>query len=426
MLLTPQHFQQESARLDALVAWQTLAANPYAWGVRRLELDEGLLSAGLLRVTALEAILPGGVVLSFSQDDDASAVLELDLTPWTEHMAQQELSVYLVVGRTRSLRAPGQPSMFRGVQSALVDDQVSEALAVDIPRMATNAALVAGPVPAAVHLHLRLMTLGKDNEVVRRGPALPALLEVAAGSALRQRAQALAASMRSKAVFLAQQTAVPSSRLDDRLSLLEQKSRLSSLTLALPVLEAVLRAPVLQPMALFLALCAQLGPLATLRPGAVPLLPPAYDHADPFPAFDAVLNSLGELVDEVSQEWKTRTFGYDGQSFLLEMQPEWVGQRLVVGLRGQAERESALWMAGAVIGSRTVWTQLSERRVLGASRRPIDEAPELALRASAGYTLFAIEVSDQFITPDQPLLISNGNESSQAQRPHELVLFIKG
>ena len=35
MLLSPQHFQQFSARMDTLVAWQTLAAAPFAWGVRR-------------------------------------------------------------------------------------------------------------------------------------------------------------------------------------------------------------------------------------------------------------------------------------------------------------------------------------------------------------------------------------------------------
>ena len=30
MLLAPQHFQQVSARMDALVAWHTLAVSPFA------------------------------------------------------------------------------------------------------------------------------------------------------------------------------------------------------------------------------------------------------------------------------------------------------------------------------------------------------------------------------------------------------------
>lgn len=426
MLLTPQHFQQEGARIDAQLAWQSLAAQPYGWGVRSLEIDEALLTTGLLRVRKLEAILPNGMAVSYDSATAQGPALELDLSPWSEAMAQQDLPVYVVLGNTRSLRQPGQPAMFRGVESMPVEDEVSQALAADLPRMVLNLALAAGAVPSAGYISLKLMTVHKGNEIVRRGAYMPALLEVPAASVARQRAQLLATHMRNKAVFLARQTAQPSSRLEDRLNLLEQKARLSSLILNLPQLEALLRCPVVQPLPLYLALCAQLGPLATLRPGAVPLLPPAYDHADAWPCFDAVLNALTELVAEVSQEWKTCTFGFDGQVFSLAMQPDWAGTRLVVGLRGQPEREATQWMMGAVIGSKTVWTTLSDRRVLGAARIRIDEAPELGLRASAGYTLFSIEMSDSFIVADQPLLISNANESLVAQRPQEMVLFIKG
>jgi len=426
MLLTPQHFQQEGARIDALLAWQTLAATPYGWGVRSLAVDEALLTTGILRVRQLEAILPNGMAVSYDSATAQGQRLEFDLTALGEAMAQQDLAVYLVVGNTRSLRQPGQPSMFRGIESPAVEDQVSQAMPADVPRMAVNLALAAGPAPSSAYTYLKLMTVNKGNEIVRQGAFMPALLEVPEASPVRQRAQLLATHMRNKAVFLARQTAQPSSRAEDRLNLLEQKARLSSLILNLPLLEAVLRCPVVQPLPLYLALCAQLGPLATLRPGAVPLLPPGYDHADAWPAFDAVLAALNDLVAEVSQEWKTVVFSYDGQAFSLAMQPEWVGARLVVGLRGQPDREAAQWMAGAAIGSRTVWTSLTDRRVLGAPRRAIDEAPELGLRASAGYTLFSIDVTDEFIVADQALLISNANESLQAQRPQEVVLFIKG
>lgn len=425
MLLTPQHFQQEGARIDALLAWQSMATHPYGWGIRNLVIDEALLTTGLLRVLALDAIFPNGMAVTFDVEQSQQA-LDLDLSPWSSAMEQQPLSIYLLIGKTRSLREPGQPTMFRGIESDLVEDEVSQALAADLPRMATNLSLSAGAVPSAAYIHLRLMTLHKDNEIVRRTSAMPAMLEVPADSLILQRAQLLAAHMRSKAVFLARQTAMPSSRLEDRLTMLEQKARLASLILNLPVLEALLRCSVVQPLPLYLALCAQLGPLATLRPGAVPILAPAYEHADSDAAFDAVLSALADLVDEVSQEWKTCTFSFDGQAFVLAMQPQWVGARLVVGLRGHPERELTQWMAGAVIGSKTIWTSLSDRRVLGAPRSRIDDAPELGLRSSSGYTLFSVEVSDSFIVADQAILISNANESVLAQRPHEVVLFIKG
>jgi type VI secretion system protein ImpJ len=425
MLLSPQHFQQESARTDQLLAWQHLASNPLAWGVRRLLIDENLLVNGLVRVLHIEAVMPDGTTVTWSAENAAGLDLSLDLADHAEALELGELAIYLTLGRSRSIVNPGQPSRFRGLSAEPVDDEVSSALPVDIPRAAHNLALAAGAVPSSVYLHLKLMTVRKDNEVFRRGVYLPAMLDVPRDSEPHRRAQALVSQMRTKAAFLAKQTAQPSSQIEDRLALLEHRTRLSSLAMAMPPLEAMLRAPALAPFSLFIGLCAQLGPLSMLRPGAVPLLPPVWDHADPMAAFGPVLETLQDFVAEVSQDWRTQAFSFDGQVFSIELQPQWLGRRLVVGLSGQPERELAAWMAGAVIGSRTVWTSLSDRRVLGAQRRRIDEAPELGVRASSGYSLFAIDVAESFIVPDQPLVISNANETSTTPRPREVVLFIK-
>ncbi len=82
MLLSPQHFQQLSARLDSLVGWQTLAAAPFSWGIRRLAFDNGLLPTGLLRVLELEAILPDGTAVQYSAANPEHGTLELSLTPY--------------------------------------------------------------------------------------------------------------------------------------------------------------------------------------------------------------------------------------------------------------------------------------------------------------------------------------------------------
>lgn len=424
MLLTPQHFQQESARVDALVGWHALARDPLAWGVRRLALDEGLLARGLLRIEALEAIMPNGMALRYDAAADAGAVLELDLAPHAADMAQREVPVYLVIGTARSLRLAGQPSMFRGVDSALVEDEVSEALAEEVPRMAPNLALVAGTLPGAAYIRLQLMTVRKENDVFRRGDYWPAQLEVGTASPVCQRARALAQTMRTKALFLAQQDAAHGSRLDDRLAMLEQRTQLGGLVQNLPLLEALLDAPAIQPLALYLALCAQLGALAALRPGTVPPAPPRYTHADSWAAFDTVLTQLHGLASEVSQEWRSCTFSLEGDVFALPLRAEWLGRRLVVGLRG--EGDLAQWMDGAAIGSRTVSVSLRDRRVPGAARVMIAEAPELGLRGGADCTLFSIAVDEQFVIADQDLLIGNGSAAQQAARPREIVLFVKG
>lgn len=139
-----------------------------------------------------------------------------------------------------------------------------------------------------------------------------------------------------------------------------------------------------------------------------------------------MLRSIADLVGEVSQEWKTRVFRYDDKVFSLPLQPEWLGSRLVVGLRGQPDHDAEEWMAQAAIASQTKWTQLTDLRVPGAPRRRIEEAKEFGLRSSAGYTLFSITVTDEFIVAGQSLVISNANSNLQARRPQEIVLFIRG
>lgn len=426
MLLTPQHFQQESARVDALVGWQALAGQPCAWGVRRLVVDEARLGGGLLRILVLEAVLPNGMAVRYDAARAQDTVLELELAPHAGEMALREVPVYLVVGTARSLRLAGQPSMFRGVAGEMVEDEVSEALAEEVPRMAPNLGLTAGKVPGAAYIHLQLMTLRRENESFRRGAYWPAQLEVDMASPVAQRARALAETMRAKAMFLARQGAAHAARLEDRLEQIEQRARLASLVQNLPLLEATLEAPAVQPLALYLALCAQLGALAALRQGTVPPAPPRYRHADSHGAFDVVLEQLQALAGEVSQEWRSCSFGFDGEVFALPMRAEWLGARLVVGLRGDDGPGLAQWMAGAAIGSRTVSVSLRDRRVPGAARRPIDEAPELGLRAGGGWMLFAVAPDPEFIVADQDLVIGNGSAAQHGARPQEIVLFVKG
>ena len=85
MLLSPQHFQQESARVDTLVAWQSLSANALAWGVKHFDIDESLLANGLLRVNSLEAVFPDGTPFVFNAENGDGQQLVLQLADWRTH-----------------------------------------------------------------------------------------------------------------------------------------------------------------------------------------------------------------------------------------------------------------------------------------------------------------------------------------------------
>ena len=426
MLLSPQHFQQASARLDSLVAWHTLLAAPFAWGIRRLKMDAGLLSAGIVRVLQLEAIMPDGTLVSFSADNALHGALELSLVPFAEALSNGSLDFYLVLPVNLRMRDKGSPARFRSINTGPVEDEVSEAMPADVPRLLPNLSLLAGSIPSGLYTFLRLGKVYKDNEVIKMGECLPPLIALPKEGAFWEGLSAFVGQLRGKAAFVAKQTAMPSSKTEDRLAYLEQRERLRNLITGLPQIEAVLRSPSLHPYALYLALCTLLGPLSLLKPGALPPVLPVYDHADPLASLQPVLLALQDALQEVSQAYREHKFEYRHGAFELMLKTDWIDTRLVVGLRGQPEKDLVAWMNGAVIGSQSAYASLRERRVLGAVRESIEVAPDLGVRTSSGYTLFAIQSQAVLTLPNEALIISNSAESASAQRPQEMILFVKG
>lgn len=428
MLLNPQHFQQESARVDALAAWHALAAQPYGWGLHQLVIDDGLLATGLLRVVSLEGIMPDGTAVQFNQEHGAESPLELDLSPWVDTIEEQgELDVHLSLGRNPSMRDPGLGPRFREAPSTAAEDEVSEALPIDIPRMRPHLRLSAHEVPPSVMVHLKLARVRRENEVFRLGSFQPAAINLDASHPWRRRAVALLTQQRSKAAFLSQLcTTAAASKVEDRLQLLETQHLLSCLSLQLPMLEALVRSPALHPHTLYLALCGQLGALAQVERGGLPPMPPPWNQGDPGAALEPVFAAFENALGSVSQSWRTVPFQLLSDQFRVRLPVEGAGSRWVVGLRGTAERDLAAWMEGAVIGSASVWDSLVDRRVLGATRMAIEEAAELGLKGRVGYALFSIEQIAEFIDVKEELVISNPNDTVGAARPRELVLFVKG
>ncbi|PLZ00094.1 type VI secretion system baseplate subunit TssK [Burkholderia sp. WAC0059] len=425
MLLAPQHFQLFSARVDSLVAWQTLAAAPFSWGVRRLVFDQGLLPAGIVRVLELDAIMPDGTAVSYDATRAVSAPLELALAPFAEALADGPIEFHLTLPVAAPMRRDGETRRFRSVAGEPVEDEVSEAQPTEIARLVPNLALSAGGVPGARYVWLCLGTVYKDNEVVRLGERLPPLLELRRDSPLWIAVSALLGRLRGKAAFVARQTAIPSSKVDDRVTQLELKDRLRSLLGALPFAEAVLRTPHLHPLVLYYALSSLLGSLAMLASGGLPPVPPDYDHAQPLAVFTPLLRMLHDTMAEVGEGYREHKFEFRHGAFEIVLQPEWVSARIVVGLRGQSDRDLLAWMDGAVVGSQPMYASLRNRRVLGAQRRVVEYADELGIRSGSGYLLFEIAANAAFVMAGEPLVIGNANEGESAQRPQEILLFIK-
>lgn len=78
MFLRPQHFQQHDRYLEALIEDRCSPLRPYAWGVRKLELDQEALALGKIAIAACQGILPDGTTFNIPSGDTAPEALELD------------------------------------------------------------------------------------------------------------------------------------------------------------------------------------------------------------------------------------------------------------------------------------------------------------------------------------------------------------
>lgn len=425
MLLAPQHFQLLAARMDTLIAWQTLAAAPFSWGVRKLQLDGSLLPAGVLRVQQLSAIMPDGAIIEYASLSDPGAGMEMSLEPYEDQLAKGPLTFYATVPKTINGRGDNQPRRFRSVCRAPVEDQVSEAQPVDIARQVLNLGLCVGAVPSGQYVHLPLGALYKDGEIIRLGERLPPLLELGPDSALWQAVASLLGQVRSSAALIARQTASPTSQLEDRLRQLELRDRLRCLLTGLPLAEAVLRTPQVHPWMLYTALVSLAGSLCMLRSGTVAPAFSEYSHADPLAVFTPLLRFLREVSSEVGEDSIQYKFEFNNGAFELGLRQEWLGERLVVGVRGASERNLLAWMYGAIVGSSPVFASLRSRRVLGAVRRHVDSVQALSLRSGSDYLLFEIEVDPELVVGQERLVIANPNETDRTQGPQEILLFVK-
>src|SRR5262245_47340634 len=95
MFLRPHHLQHHDQWSAARLNYHLRAIDPFHWGVRSFEVDEGALSDHRIVVLHLDAVLPGGHIVRYPNGNAAVQSREFD-------PQIQKLAVYLGV---RNLRA---------------------------------------------------------------------------------------------------------------------------------------------------------------------------------------------------------------------------------------------------------------------------------------------------------------------------------
>ncbi len=423
MLLSPQHFQQEAARVDSLMSSQLLRSQPRAWGIASLSVSEAALASQQFEVEQLEAILPDGTLVSWP--NGLSRPLRLDLKPFAEQLEQGTLPVYLALASRRGLPDGERLGRFEPLVFAPIEDEVSNAEPVDVPRLAYSLQLFAGDRPPSTLVSFQIASLEAEGGLIRPGSFIPALLQLSASPSLLKRIENLSALIRSRAHFLARLASAQADpqRTADRQV---QLHRLHCLVQGLPALEQLVSAPDADPLFAFRTLCSLIAPLSELRPAQLPEPPPLLEQANPGPGFTALLTRLEDAVSEISQDYREVRFETTAEGFRLKLRPEWLEHRLVLGVQGSQLEQAADWIDTALIGLEDLMPDLRARRVLGLRRHRIAAAEELGLKPLPNVAFFEIASSESLLAPDSVLIIEPSARLGLSARPSHVVLYVAG
>ncbi len=421
MLLSPQHFQQEAESLRSAFAFHQALATPYGWGFETLQIDESLLPAGRVRLLTARLVFPDGTAVWYDAQTDEE--LTLDLMAADADFEAGPVDLFLRLAIQPQLNTPQRLGRYRPVVQAPIEDSVSEALPIDIPRLGMALSLSLGAPPSGAFTSIRLGRIISVAGVFRFDSTLPPLLRLHCAHALLDRIRSLLGSLRSKASFVARQVAgLAKPELLAERTLMQQ--RLSAMVVALPQAEAVAQSAQASAWQAYIALVQLNAQLSQLNSATVPHAPPIYDHDNPSISFDPLLESLEQLVLEISQDYREIRFSWAQNAFELELQRTWLDTRLVVGLHGESEQVMTDWMEVALVGEAGELDELMERRILGLRRLRVASADELGLRPLPKTVFFEIQPGALLNSESPRLVIRSSSRTGPLTPPRSIVLYV--
>lgn len=426
MLLSPQHFQQASARQEALLAYHAHMIQPYHWGIRHLRLDPVLLVDGQFRVVELEAIMPDGLLVSSLRHDISSQTL--DLGPMKDEAAERPLTIHLAVPAERfaSTPAAGSLSRYDSAEGAPVADANTGEGEIRIPRLRPRLSLVVGETAPDKYSSFPLAQVAYRDEAFSLTDYVPPQLRVARNSKIGELCSRIALRLREKAVLLAEKARSPSVAARAP-QLLETRNRVAALAGALPQFEALVQCGQAHPFPVYLSLCNVVGTGAALGNALLPPVLETYDHNNLYATFHQATRFLNRMVAEgFIESYSAYPFGAEKGRFSIKFDPQWASHRLILGVRaksGMPDQEATSWIQSSLIGSASRMESMRQRRVLGPERKVFEGEDDLV--PTPGVTLFSVAPDPDFIAPDEDLLIYNPDDPAGSNRPAEIVLYIR-
>lgn len=439
MLLTPQHFQQLSARAELLTHFMRSQSGCFAWGVLSLKFDEAAVGAGIVRVLSVEAIMPDGMLALAGSEHGTD--LEFDL----QKAVGDPTRIYLAVPREREIYNRTDHSRYDSAvaQDELTADDISGGESIAIPRIRARFRLMAGESGLSGMTALPLIEFGRKGTVCKPTRYIAPLLRMEPGSRLANLCAPVRKTVREKATELA--TKLSPSAKDTDLAGLHQLQWLVS---GLPLVEALLESNQTHPYSMYLALCSMAGSVAFLSNARVPPIFSPYNHNDPLASFEEVIGfirlALSEgLIDNwLGKEFQAAQISGDvradaskrryERSFEISPSPEkafgdtadfsvpFFGLMLRVPL-GVSPNTFVEWGETCLLATEDAIADLEISRSKGAICENVDSLEDLV--PTAGSVLFRVKNDSRWFDPRKKLVLKAAKHETRA--PEAATLFIR-
>lgn len=389
VFLQPQHFQLWQRHLAGTIHRSASAFQPFAWGVRELQIDEAALEAFIVSVTRCNVVLPDGTEVCVPDNADLPS---LEIQERLDKEPGKPLEVRLGVPLTRerggnlapeARDADGLPRRYRLDTVDVSDENTGDnSRSLDVRRL--NARLYL-PGEEAIEFSstipiLRVVRTREDESspILDRN-FVPPTLELQGSARLQEIAREVLHRATARANSLAE--IINTQRIDFAVEAggsPEIMLKMHVLNGFLAFYEQFLQVPRLHPVSVYCELCRFAGELAIFTESRRPPAIPPYSHG---PAAEqdgdavglgACFSRLFEVIDDLLRQMyiarvRPTHFKPWGRFLLATLNPEWFD-----------DRNSFYIAVDSHLGHEEV-IHAMERQVSIASKQTIEEVARLVL-----------------------------------------------
>lgn len=444
MLLSPQHLQQNDLYWQEQLRFRLQQALPHGWGLLLLELDAVKFKAGVVAVKRLECVMPDGTPVTFP--GSYTGALEVDVTKvLAQNATGLRVSLVLPARSAAATRRDASLRRYDTVPGAMVIDENTGVGQVPVDRMRARISLWAGGAIPAQYVACPLfeMTRRTDSQSIEFRAYQPPLLRWGGGDFLHKtglcwRLRNINDVLWGKLRELAGSRADEDGPDDDAFCGVDARRHVEMarrLAAVLPQFGLLVNRPDAAPVAVYDALAAVVGAMASFGTNPVPPVLDAYQHDNCEPQFRRALDYVVLKLRYINTSYEMLAFKQTAAHRFERPLPA-DGGELVIELRvpdgrsmSQQDQSSlAVWLTDACIAVPGLLVDAQRARM--SARPRLLSADDVARRnLRAGGAVFVIDndylqdgAQQPLVVPGQPLVIE-GYPGGKGLQPASILLY---